>query len=111
MFKGGGVDTNIVAIIQARTGSTRLPGKVLLDLEGQPVLSHVITRVKASKLVTDVVVATTIKKDDLAIVRLCSNANTRVFAGLKMMSWTDIIRPRNYWERIISSGSQRIVLL
>ena len=81
MFKLGETDTSVVAIIQARTGSTRLPEKVLLDLEGQPVLSHIIKRVNASKLVTGILVATTVRKEDLAIVRLCSNANTRVFCG------------------------------
>lgn len=37
---------NIVAIIQARTGSTRLPKKVLMDISGKPMLWHVIERVK-----------------------------------------------------------------
>ena len=81
MFKHDRADTGIVAIIQARTRSTRLPGKVLLELEGESVLSHVIRRVKASKLITNVLVATTIKKEDLAIVRVCSDMDTRVFCG------------------------------
>lgn len=71
----------IIAIIQARLGSTRLPGKVLLDLEGRTVLEHVIRRVKSSKLVNDVIVATTINKDDLEIVKLCSNLGISVYCG------------------------------
>jgi spore coat polysaccharide biosynthesis protein SpsF (cytidylyltransferase family) len=71
----------IIAIIQARLGSTRLPGKVLLDLEGRTVLEHVIRRVKSSKLVTDVIVATTINKDDLEIVKLCANLGISVYCG------------------------------
>lgn len=71
----------IVAIIQARLGSTRLRGKVLLDLEGRTVLEHVIRRVKSSKLVNDVIVATTINKDDLEIVKLCANLGISVYCG------------------------------
>lgn len=71
----------IIAIIQARLGSTRLPGKVLLDLEDKTVLERVIERVKASKLITDVVVATTIRKEDLRIVKLCADIGTSVYCG------------------------------
>jgi len=50
----------IVAVIQARMGARRLPDKVLLELEGKPVLEHVIDRVKQSNLVDEVIVATTV---------------------------------------------------
>ncbi|GAI87236.1 unnamed protein product, partial [marine sediment metagenome] len=72
---------NIIAIIQARIGSTRLPRKVLMELEGKTVLEHVIERVKRSNLINDVVVATTILKDDLEIVKLCSNIGISVYCG------------------------------
>jgi len=71
----------IIAIIQARLGSTRLPGKVLLDLEGRTVLEHVIRRVKSSKLVNNVIVGTTINKDDLEIVKLCADLGINVYCG------------------------------
>ena len=70
-----------IAIIQARMGSTRLPGKVLLKLEDKTVLEHVIDRVKSSERVDDVVVATTISKDDLRIVELCANLGITVYCG------------------------------
>lgn len=70
-----------IAIIQARLGSTRLPGKVLFDLEGKTVLERVIERVRASKLIDDVVVATTIRKEDLRIVKLCADIGTSVYCG------------------------------
>ncbi|SDJ60347.1 cytidylyltransferase domain-containing protein [Salimicrobium halophilum] len=55
----------VVAIIQARTGSTRLPGKVLKDLKGKTVLFHVIERVQQVVNVDEVVVATTdLPQDD-----------------------------------------------
>lgn len=49
---------NTIAIIQARLNSTRLPGKVLMDLHGQPILQHVIDRAKEAQSVDGVVVAT-----------------------------------------------------
>ena len=70
-----------IAIIQARMGSTRLPGKVLLNLEDKTVLEHVVNRVRFSKHVDDVVVATTISKDDLRIVELCANLGISVYCG------------------------------
>jgi len=47
----------VVAIIQARMGSTRLPGKVMMDIAGKPMLQHIIERVSRAKLVDEVVVA------------------------------------------------------
>lgn len=61
---------SIVAIIQARVGSTRLPGKVLMDLNGQTVLERVHGRVASSKLVDKVVIATTTNPADDRIVEL-----------------------------------------
>jgi 3-deoxy-manno-octulosonate cytidylyltransferase (CMP-KDO synthetase) len=54
---------NIVAVIPARYASTRLPGKALADLDGRPMIEHVYRRVRASKILSDVIVAT----DDLRI--------------------------------------------
>lgn len=72
---------NIIAIIQARTGSTRLPGKVLLDLKGKTVLEHVIERIKMSQHINKIVVATTIRKEDLEIVKLCANLGISIYCG------------------------------
>ena len=56
---------NIVAIIQARMGSTRLPGKVLMEIESVPLLELMMSRVAKSKLLDKVVIATsTLSKDD-----------------------------------------------
>ncbi len=72
---------DILCIIQARSGSTRLPNKVLLSLEGKTVLEHVIERVSHSKLIDEVVVATTFNKEDIKIVNIVSGLGYRVFAG------------------------------
>lgn len=77
----GNYKMTIIAIIQARTGSTRLPGKVLLDLQGKTVLEHVIDRVKMSRHINKIVVATTIRTEDLEIVKLCANIGTNVYCG------------------------------
>jgi len=70
---------HVVFIIQARMGSTRLPGKVLLDLEGKPVLLRVIDRVLESKKIDQVVIATTTDPDNQKIVNLVKNYHPRVF--------------------------------
>jgi len=70
-----------IGIIQARVGSTRLPKKVLKKVEGKTILEHVINRVKAAKNLDDIIVATTIKKEDLEIVKLCAQQGISVFCG------------------------------
>lgn len=70
-----------VAIIQARMGSSRLPGKVLLDLEGQPMLVRVVERVKRAILVDETIVATSTSEQDAAIASLCSERGYPVFRG------------------------------
>ena len=59
----------------------KMPGKVLMKLEGKPVLWHVASRVSRSSYVDDVVVATTFKKEDLEIVKYCSSNGIRIFTG------------------------------
>lgn len=70
-----------IAIIQARTGSTRLPDKVLIQIKGKTVLEHVLDRVNKSKQIDEVIVATTISRNDLKIVGLCAKNGIRVFCG------------------------------
>ena len=70
----------IIAVIQARMGSERLPGKVLSDLGGRPVLEWVVRAARASN-VDDVIVATSVHRDDQAIVDLCSTLGVRVVRG------------------------------
>ncbi|MFC2095147.1 cytidylyltransferase domain-containing protein [Candidatus Bipolaricaulota bacterium] len=62
---------NIVAIVQARMGSTRLPGKVLLDLSGKPILERCMDRLQLARTLDEVVIATTIDPADDAIVDQC----------------------------------------
>ena len=58
----------VVAVIQARMGSTRLPGKVLKPIAGKPLLWHIVHRLKACHLLEDIAVATSVNPADEAIV-------------------------------------------
>lgn len=70
-----------LAMIQARYGSSRLPGKILMDLCGKPVLQRVIERVRQSKYVDETIVLTSVDRENLPVLRLCADLGVRVFAG------------------------------
>lgn len=72
---------NIVAIVQARMGSTRLPGKVLLDIDGLPMLHRVISRLGRTKNLSKVVVATTDLSHDDVLVEYCHAQHWPVSRG------------------------------
>jgi len=71
----------IVGIIQARMGSTRLPGKVMRDLCGQTVLAHVVRRVAAARNVARTVVATTTLERDDVVAAEARRLGAGVFRG------------------------------
>src|SRR3989338_6338872 len=70
-----------IGIIQARMGSTRLPGKILKPLLGEPMLARRLERVKRAKKLDAIVVATTDKPEDDATAELAQKCGTRVFRG------------------------------
>ena len=71
----------VVAIIQARIGSTRLPGKVLKDLGGDTVLARVVNRTRRATLVDEVVVATSTLPQDDVIMQECERLSVACFRG------------------------------
>jgi len=71
----------IVAIIQARMGSTRLPEKVMREIGKKTMLSRVVQRTARSELIDKIVVATTAKTSDDPIVAECDRLNVPVFRG------------------------------
>jgi spore coat polysaccharide biosynthesis protein SpsF len=73
--------TNVVCIIQARMGSTRLPGKVMKKIKGKSVLFYVVERVKKSRLIDQIVIATTTNKQDEVIVEEAERLNVKCFRG------------------------------
>jgi spore coat polysaccharide biosynthesis protein SpsF len=77
----------IAAVIQARTGSTRLPGKVLRTLGDKPVLAWVVRAAKAAGVFDDVVVATTTESGDDAVVELADSLRVHSVRG----SVTDVL--------------------
>lgn len=85
-----------VAIIQARMGSTRLPGKVLLPLGGESVLGNVVKRAQAATRIDDVVVATTTRTTDSGIVDECDRLGVRCYRGpeLDVLSRFDLAAVR-----------------
>jgi spore coat polysaccharide biosynthesis protein SpsF len=70
-----------VAVVQARMLSTRLPGKVLRDLVGRPMLIQQLERLKVCTSIDEIVVATTTHPSDDAIAVAGGNAGVRVFRG------------------------------
>ena len=71
----------IVAIIQARMGSTRLPGKILKKVNGRPLLSYQLERLQQSNFISDLVIATTTDEKDDLIVEFCKKNNILWFRG------------------------------
>ncbi len=71
----------VVAIIQARMGSQRLPGKVLLDIAGESMLSRVVRRLQQSRLINEVAVATSTAPADDAVAAAGESLGVRVIRG------------------------------
>jgi len=73
--------TEIVAIIQARMGSTRLPKKVMSPIVGHPMLWHIINRLRKSASLDKIIIATTSNKEDDDISKFAEENNIPVFRG------------------------------
>ncbi len=65
----------IAAIVQARTGSTRLPGKIFKNVSGKPMLQHVAERLSFSKLTNQIIIATTTLPEDSTVEEFCIKNN------------------------------------
>jgi spore coat polysaccharide biosynthesis protein SpsF len=70
-----------IAIVQARMGSTRFLGKVLEDIEGKPMLWQVINRLRHSRLLHNIVVATSVNHQDDTIEEFCKTGSICYFRG------------------------------
>lgn len=93
----------IVAIIQARVGSTRLPKKVLAEIEGKPMLLHIIDRVKQAKRIDKIIIATTDLPEDKVIEEIAKNSGVEYFAG----SEKDVLD--RYYKAVKKFGADIIV--
>ena len=95
----------VTAIIQARMGSTRLPGKILKEVNGNPLLLHQINRLKHSKLIDQLVIATTTEKQDNIIEEFCKKHSVSFYRG----SENDVLA--RYYEASEKFGGDVIVRL
>lgn len=93
----------IVAIVQARVGSTRFRGKVLADIAGKSMLERVVDRVQRAHTVEQVVVATTTAEADDAIVELCDRLGIAWFRG----SEEDVLD--RYYRAALECGATIVV--
>ena len=71
----------VIGIIQARMGSSRLPNKMMLSLNGKPIIEWVVRRVKKSKLLDDIVVAIPNTKKDDILEKYLKKLDIKVFRG------------------------------
>lgn len=86
----------VVATIEARMGSSRLPGKVLKKVLGKPMLLLMVERARRARYLDEVVVATTINEKDDVIAALCREQNIPYFRGSE----------ENVLERVVEAGRQ-----
>lgn len=93
----------IVVIIQARMGSTRLPGKVIKRICGKPMLWHIIERLKYCHLIDKIAVATSLNRKDDVIERFCYQYRVAFFRGNE----EDVLD--RYYQAAKKFGAQIIV--
>lgn len=93
----------IGAIVQARMGSTRLPGKVMLDGVGRPLLGHLVERLSHSTTLGKVVIATSTNEGDDIIADFCGSHDIPVFRG----SESDVLD--RYYQAALHFGLSTIV--
>ncbi|MFV1858024.1 MAG: cytidylyltransferase domain-containing protein, partial [Anaerolineales bacterium] len=75
------MEPKVVAIVQARMASTRYPGKVLADIEGEPLLVREVDRAQRAEFVDQLVVATTNEPEDEPIAELCRDRGYACYRG------------------------------
>ena len=91
------------AIIQARCGSTRFPEKVFADIDGKPLLWHVVNRLKYTRKIDEIIVATTKNEKDDVIEKWCENENVCYFRG----SENDVLN--RYYQAALAFKSDIVV--
>ncbi len=93
----------IIALIQARMSSIRLPNKVLLPLAGKSVLEHIYERLRHCEYLDDIIVATSEDISDDLIVKLCKEKKYNYFKG----SLTDVLD--RYYQAAIQNNADAVV--
>jgi len=93
----------VAAVVQARMGSTRLPGKVMRALQGHTVLAQVVMRLRRSSTVDTIIVATTQHPLDDMIVDECARLNVPYYRGREH----DVLD--RYYEAARAHGAEVVV--
>jgi len=75
------MNADVTAIIQARMTSSRLPGKIMYEVMGRPLLSYQIERLRFSRKVNSIILATTVNGTDDAVARLAEKEGVKLFRG------------------------------
>ncbi len=71
----------IIACVKVRMGSTRYPGKVMYEVAGKPLLGHLVSRIKRSRLIDNVIIATSVNKENNIIQEFCEKNDIFCFRG------------------------------
>lgn len=95
----------VIAIIQARMGSTRLPGKVLMKVMGKALLEYQLERIQRTSLIDEIIVATTENQKDDVIVDFCNKLNIKTYRG----SEKDVLS--RYYDAAIVNKAEIVVRL
>ena len=93
----------VILILQARMGSSRLPGKSMMDLAGEPLVGRILERVKRCTKVDDIILAIPNTKEDKPLCILAKRYGIKVFAG----SEEDLVS--RYYEAARSSSADIVV--
>ncbi len=96
----------IYAIIQARMGSTRLPGKVMMDLCGHPVIEHVVNRLNRSNFIDKIIIATSFDLNNQPIIDFCKKNEIDYFVGSE-----DDVLDRYYQTAIDNNINKEDILI
>jgi len=72
---------SLVLVIQARSNSSRLPGKIKKKLCGITIIERILQRVKTIKKISKIIIATTKRKDDNFLVNIAKKHNVKIFRG------------------------------
>jgi len=71
----------VICIIQARMGSERLPGKVIKEIKGVPMIVHILNRLNQSSKIEKTIVATSTNSENDQLVEIVENAGGTIFRG------------------------------
>jgi spore coat polysaccharide biosynthesis protein SpsF len=94
---------DITAIIQARMSSTRLPGKILMEVMGRPLLSYLIEQLAQCRLPTDMIIATTKNEEDDRLSDFAEQEGLKVYRG----SERDVLD--RYYQAALEFGAEHIM--